>query len=258
MRANQAATSHSNSSFSHNMTRNMSRILRHSISVAFAALSMSASASAQSINLSGNETPSGPFGKGVPATFGQTFVAPTNGNFLQSFSFWLSDDPQGMQNTNASSLLFQAYVMQWDAANGHATGPALYTSAVYSGPTLFSQRYDFVTTNLNMIVGTQYVAFLSASSQLSNIAPTDASTAIETSLNGTYTDGSFVYADNGSDFNALSTDPWFFAGIPEYQTHFAAEFSANAVSIVPEPSSLVLLVTGLSALMVLAVRKKRV
>lgn len=243
-------------------THFMSRTLRRAVAASVTLLALAAAptfVSAQSINLTGNETPSGPFGKGAPATFGQTFTAPTGANFLQTFSFWLSDDPQGTGNANASSMLFQAYVMQWDAANGYATGPVLFTSTVYGGPALFSQRYDFLTTNLSVTAGTQYVAILSSSAQLSNIVGSVANAAVETSLSGTYTDGSFVYADNGSDFSALSTTPWDFTGFaPDYQAHFAADFSANAVSVVPEPSSLVLLVVGLSALTVLAVRKKRV
>ena len=243
-------------------TTSMTKILSRSVRATIAVFSIAAAASvagAQSINLPDNETPTFYFGKGgASATYGQTFTAPTGGNFLQTFSFWLGDDPQGLGTTNAPSLLFQAYVMQWDAANGHATGPVLYSSSVYGGPTSLSQRYDFASPNVAVSAGTQYVAFLSASNSFGNIVPTDATALMETSLLGTYTGGAFVFTDNGSDFNSLSTNPWDFTGFgPDYQAHFAADFSANAVSVVPEPSSLVLLVAGLSTLMVLAVRKKR-
>lgn len=257
-----ATTQHPATTLANSLSSNsMSRIFRRSIAataaiVCIAATSMTAGA--QSISLPDNETPFNGFGKGAYETFGQTFTAPAGGNFLQTFSFWLGDDELGNGTLNAPSLLFSAYVMEWDTANNHATGPVLYSSAVYSGPSSPSQRFDFVTTNVAVNAGTQYVAFLSASASLADIATTDAYAFMETTLLGTYTGGSFFFTDNGSDFNALSTDPWQFIGAPDSQAHFAAEFSRSAVSVVPEPSSLVLLVTGLSALMVLAVRKKRV
>ena len=239
----------------------MKRTFRRSVAASAALLSLvlaPASAHAQSLNLSENETPTSPFGKGAAsATYGQTFMAPAGGNFLQTFSFWLGDDAN-QNTTNSSSLLFQAYVMQWDAASGHATGPALFTSSVVSGPTSFAQRYDFASPNVAMTAGTQYVAFLSASESFGAITQTEATAYMETSLLGTYTGGAFVFTDNGSDFSALTTTTWDFTGFPEYQAHFFADFSTDAVSVVPEPSSLVLLVTGLSALMLLAARKKRV
>ncbi|MBC8087250.1 MAG: PEP-CTERM sorting domain-containing protein [Phycisphaerae bacterium] len=220
--------------------------------VAFAAVS----ASAQTISLPDNDSPTFGLGKGnATTTFGQTFTTPTGFNFLQSFSFWLSDDAS-LGATNPGDLLFQAYVMQWDAANGHATGPVLYTSAVQSGPSAFSQRYNFAATNTALNGSAQYVAFLSASEQLSNIPGTDASAVMETSLLGTYTGGQFVYTSNGANFGLLSTDPWEFTGFPEYQTHFEATFSNAAVSVVPEPASLLLLVSG--ALMLFAIKRKRV
>lgn len=249
------ATVHANPSYTVSMSRTLRRgIAATAVMIGLVASSMSASA--QSINLTDNETPFNGFGKGGFATFGQTFTAPTN--FLQTFSFWLGDDAQVQGTLNAPSLLFQAYVMEWDAANSHATGPVLYSSSVFGGPTLASQRYDFLTTNLSVSSGTQYVAFLSASASLSDIAPTEAYAFMETTSLGTYTGGSLFFADNGSDLNALSTDPWQSFGAPESQAHFSADFSRSPVSTVPEPSSLVLLVAGMSALMVLAVRKKRV
>jgi len=217
-----------------------------------------ASASAQTISLPENDSPTFGFGKGnATTTFGQTFTTPTGFNFLQSFSFWLSDDV-GLGATNPGNLLFQAYVMQWDGANGYATGPVLYTSSIQTGPTALSQRYTFAATNTAVSANTQYVAFVSASSQLSNILGTDASAVLESSLLGTYTGGQFVYTNNGGDFGALSMSPWEFTGFPEYQTHFEATFSNAAVSLVPEPSSLVLLAGGLVTVMLLTLKRKRV
>lgn len=220
---------------------------------------LSATASnAQTISLPNNDAPTGPFGKSSTATYGQTFMAPVGFNVLQNFSFWLSNDP-GLGTSNPSSLSFRAYVMQWDAINGHAVGPALYSSAVQSGPSTFSQRYDFAATNTLLNASVNYVAFLSASGLFASIGPAVATAGVESSLTGTYTGGQFVYTDNGDSFGKLTTDAWDFAGgLPEYQAHFNASFSRAAITAVPEPSSLILLVTGVSALLIVVARKKRV
>lgn len=212
------------------------------------------SATAQTLSLPDSDLPTSGFGKGATPTFGQTFTAPAA--YLQSFSFWLSNDP-GL-TANPGSLLFQAYVMRWDATNGYTTGPVLYTSAVQTGPTAFSSRYNFAATNVLLNPSMQYVAFLSASSQLANIGATDANAVMETSFLGTYTGGQFVFTDNGANLATLSTTPWDFTGLPEYQSHFEATFTSAAVSVVPEPSSLMLLLSGAMAVLVVAMKKKRV
>jgi hypothetical protein len=232
------------------------RTIRSALTVsAFALAATTAPAYAQVISLPDNELPTAGFGKGATTTFGQTFTAPTGFSFLQTFSFWLSNDP-GL-TTNSSSLLFQAYVMEWDSFNGHAVGPVLYTSGVQSGPTANSQRYNFDVTSIGLNPIAQYVAFLSASTQLSNIVPSDATAAMETSFLGTYTGGQFVFTTNGADFSSLSTDPWKFTGMPEYQSRFEATFSDAAVSVVPEPSSLMLLALGVLTVLLVVAKRKR-
>lgn len=238
------------------MTRTLRRTYK-AATIALTALALATStASAQTLSLPDNEIPTWGLGKGATATMGQTFFAPTGFSVLQSFSFWLSNDP-GLA-INPTALTFQAFVMQWDAANGHATGPVLYTSAAQSGPTAFSQRYNFAATNTALDPSLQYVAFLSASPFLGSITPTDANAVLETSLLGTYTGGAFVFFDNGSDFSALATTPWDYTGDPSYQSHFEATFTDAAVSLVPEPSSIALLVSGLAAILIVAVKRKRV
>lgn len=213
---------------------------------------------AQTINLPNNESSTGPFGKSSTATYGQTFVTPVGFNYLQNFSFWLSNDP-GLAAANSSSLRFRAYVMQWDAVNGHAIGDALYSSTVRSGPTALSQRYDFASTNTLLNASLKYVAFVSASGLFGTIGAAEATAGMETSLLGGYTGGQFVFADNGDNFGLLKTDAWLLSGdFPDYQARFNANFSRAAITAVPEPSSLILLVTGLSSLLVVAARKKRV
>lgn len=237
----------------------MSRHVQRSVAATIAALMFSASiAGAQAISLPNNDAPSAPFGKSSTATYGQTFTAPNGFNYLQNFSFWLTND-LAMGLSNPSSLKFRAYVMQWDANNGHAIGPVLYSSTIQSGPTAFSQRYDFASTNTLLNGSAQYVAFLSASGLFGSIAPANATAGMESSLAGTYTGGQFVFTDNGDNFGLLTSNTWDLAGdLPEYQAHFNANFTSATVAIVPEPSSLMLLVTGFSALLVVAVKRKRV
>lgn len=213
-----------------------------------------ATSAAQTLDLSQNELTISPFGKASTATYGQTFMTAGGFNTLQNFSFWLND---GFDSQNAADVRFKAYIMQWDATNGHATGPVLYSSGLQSGPSGASQRYDFITGPLLLNGGSQYVAFLSASGLFASM-PATATTEMEITVEGTYTGGQFVYADNGDDFDALSSTEWdFWNNTPELQTHFFAEFSGD-VSVVPEPSTVLLLAIGLSAMLVVAMKKKRV
>ena len=243
---------------SSHLLSSMSPRVRRSISATIAAVMLAATASsAQTISLSGNDAPTAPFGKSFTATYGQTFTAPIGFNFLQNFSFWLTNDAS-LGISNPSSLRFRAYVMGWDVINGRALGPVLYTSTMQSGPTALSQRYDFAATNTALSGSSQYVAFLSASGLFGTIGVAEATAGVEASLLGTYTGGQFVFTDNGDSFGKLTTDAWDFAsGLPEYQAHFAASFSRTAITAVPEPSSLVLLVAGLSATFFAGVRRKR-
>lgn len=229
------------------------------IAATMAAVAFSASAlSAQIIDQPKNESSTGVFGKGGSSTFGQTFLAPTGFNTLQSFSFWLTND-DGLGATNSSSLLFRAYVMQWDVANGHTTGSTLYSSAVRSGPTSMSERYDFSTVSALLTPGLQYVAFLSVSGLSSSINADVATAGMETTFDGEYAGGQFVFTDTGDDLAALNSGEWDYSGgIPGYQARFHAEFTTGAVSVVPEPSTVLLMFSGLSALLFVAIKRKRV
>lgn len=236
------------------------RVIALTMTVPFAAAILFSvrpgAAMAQTISITGNETPAGGFGKPNAATFGQTFKAPTGFTSLQSFSFWLQNDVTAGA-LNASSLQFRAYIMPWDNVNGKAAGPAQYTSATRTGPTALSQRYDFTVPGLALTANTSYVALLSASGLFGSIANSQSLAVMETTFNSSYANGQFVFTDNGDDLGKLISTQWQFTGFPDYQTHFAATFTP-AVVTVPEPSSLALLVTGFLALMVVAVRRKGV
>lgn len=257
--ANAMLTTGSSPDLQRSHTALMKRIARN-IAATIAALTLATSSvGAQAISIPGDGTPFGPFGKGIDATtIGQTFITPTGLNYLQSFSFWLSDDT-GIDNSNPSSLLFRGYLMQWDATNGRATGPVLFSSAVNAGPTAASQRYDFNATNTLLETGVQYVAFLSSTGLMSSIGADMAIANLEGTSTGTYADGGAVFAYNGDDFDVLSSEEWGYTGfIPGYQARFDAAFTASAVSVVPEPSTYLLMFTGLSAVLLVAMKRKRI
>lgn len=95
-----------------------------------------------------------PFGLPNTATYGQTITAPATASVLQGFSFQI--------NSQGVAFPFQAYVYAWDAANSHATGPALYTSPVITttGDNAF-HAYSFAVPSMSLTPGTQYVLFAS-------------------------------------------------------------------------------------------------
>ncbi len=198
---------------------------------------------------------SGPFGKSsaqYPASLavGQTFLAPNGFSYLQSFSFWLANDP-GL-TINASALQFQAYVALWD---GSKAGPIAYTSSVVTGPSSSTpQAYTFAGLNLALNPNQQYVAFFTSIAQNGSIAPAEASAAIQTVFDPAYaySGGSFV-STNGSSFSDLTTVDWDNTGFAEYQTQFSAVFTSN---VVPEPSSAALVAGGMFALLLVARRRR--
>ncbi len=200
---------------------------------------------------------SGPFGKpsaSFPASLavGQTFTVPLGYSFLQSFSFWLAEDP-GL-TTNGSALQFRGYVAEWD---GTKAGNVLFSSGVMSGQNCLSvqQACSFTAPNVAVNGGQQYVAFLSSVEFFTQIASPDASLAINTVFDAAfaYSGGAFVSTNAGSSLADLSTMDWENTGTPEYQTQFAANFTTN---VVPEPSSFLLIIAGGAGVWMLSRRRR--
>ena len=201
-----------------------------------------------------------PFGKPNTATYGQTFVVPSSDNVLNSFSFFLRDLGGG------PDLEFQGYVAAFDPTIGvsRIVGANLFTSAVRSGPSTTDTftRYDFDTGGLSLTPGSTYVAFLSASGHFGAIPLTDAITAwgqIQTAAIDPYPDGHFVFNNNGDDFSLLSTTAWtsFDGGDLAFEMQFTNGAEPSSPGVVPEPSTVVLMGTGLGLLGMGVVRKRR-
>ena len=192
-----------------------------------------------------------PFGKPNSATYGQTFTVPATDNVLQSFSFFLRDF------SSASELVFQGYVAAWDPATMVLTGPLLFQSSLRSGPTTTTfTRYDFDVGGVPLTTGGTYVAFLSVSGFFNNIPVTDALSAwgnMQTSNMNPYPGGAFVVSNSGDSFSDLSTFAW---GVQTSDLAFEVVLGETP-TVIPEPSTVLLMGTGMGLLLLGVARRKR-
>lgn len=208
-------------------------------------LAMSATmASAQSVSLSSNGSTIGGFGPapdGVPAV-GQVFSA--GNNYLTSFGFFLTNDPNTNVNGVGSNLQFRAYVYGFDGST--VTGSALYTSPVTSGTDATDfQQYLFNTGFTPLVPGNMYVAFLSTAGVAQNGIGFNSFAGTDDAYSG----GDFVFDYGDGTF----TDPSTVGdgGVP-------MAFNAAFATTTPEPNELALIGTGLIGLVPVVRRKLRV
>ena len=189
------------------------------------------------------------WGKDNTQTYGQTITTPTD-NILNSFSFWLGRTSTNYPDPSEPSLDFMAYVYAWDGGASHATGPALYTSSVFTHnatPATPFTEYTFNTGGLSLTTGSVYALFLSTSGLAGSGRIQWEATGEE------YAGGNFVFLNNGENTSAWTTDEW---SVYASDLHFEANF-AGVSTTVPEPSTWLMLVTGLLALGVVAMRRRR-
>lgn len=167
-----------------------------------------------------------PFGYPNTATYGELFTAPSNGdNNLSSFSFYMGS-PEAPGN-----IITGAYIATWD---GSKAGTLMYSSASYNYDNAGDEELTFNTGGLGLQGGSQYVAFLSIS-QFYGQSQGSAFVSQGSSINGL---NGFVYNNNAGDFNSLFTTAWSGPLTPDW----AVNLDFNSV---PEPSSLILLGSGL-------------
>lgn len=176
-----------------------------------------------------------PFGRPDTATYGQTFVAPLVDNVLDSFDFDLYD---GVDT-------FKFYVMEWDGSK--ATGPILYESSTLTGPGGLT-TYTINTGGVSLVGGGSYVGFISTSALPGN---TGASFSYLGSVD--YTDGRFVFLNNGPDAGQWTTTSWNYFGSTDWA--FTAKFSPGSPAV-PEPGTVAML-AGMGGAALLVIRRRR-
>jgi hypothetical protein len=201
-----------------------------------------------------------PFGKPNTATYGQTFVVPSSDPVLNSFSFFLRDLGGG------PDLRFQGYVAAFDPTIGvtRVVGANLFESAIRSGPTTIGSftRYNFDVGDLALTPGATYVAFLSASGHFGVIPLSNATASwgqIQTDAIDPYGPGHFVFNNSGDDLSLLSTTSWlsFDGGDLAFELQFAGGAEPSGPTVVPEPSTVLLVGTGMAILLLGIARRRR-
>lgn len=181
----------------------------------------------------------------VSHTVGQTFVVPAGAGALTAFRFYLRDDPYtpvGTGEDQENPVQFRGYIMQWDAANGHATGSVLYqSSGRVTTDNGLRESFEFDTGQLNLAAGTPYVAFVNLLDYLeTHYNNTSVVLGRSSAPGGTYSGGSLVSATDGAlTFAALGTDAW--SVFANEDVEFQAFFASAAV---PEPAVLLLTLLG--------------
>jgi hypothetical protein len=166
-----------------------------------ALLALSAPASAQTIDtipLWNGTSFISTWGSPNTSTYGQTFTPGVQQTRLSSFTVEL-------QQSSGAAPQYQAFLYQFD--NNRITGPALYTSGVFTAPT--GAAYTPVTINTGSVVlspGQQYVVFLTLSTQPAQPSGGYRYGALTT--NAAIPNGQFVFMNNGTVFGDLAANPW--------------------------------------------------
>jgi hypothetical protein len=166
-----------------------------------------------------------PFGYPNTSTYGELFTAPSSPDTnLASMSFYMGSSLGG------GNIITGAYVGTWA---GDRLGTLLYDSGSFNYDNNGDEKLTW-TPNITLTPGAQYVMFLSISNfygQSGGESYVSQGSSIS-GLNG------FVYNNNAGDFNALYNTSWSGPLTPDW----AVDLQFNSV---PEPSSLLMLGTGL-------------
>ncbi len=239
---------------------------RAAVAVFFGCALFAATGHAQTttIGFNGLSTFDGSFGKyadsGTFPTFAQTFVTPTTAPYLQRFSVFLADD-----FGYGSQLKFTAHVFEFDVINYRVVSAPLFSSVVQTGSSNIGDNplkpfdtYVFSNTsnalNLLLAANKTYAIVLTTlgvgASTFTSLFD-GASNSIEASDVSNYVGGRALRSHAVNTLSALSLNGAF-ENANAADLAFTADFTRN---IVPEPSTGVLVCSGLALLLLL--RKRR-
>ncbi len=158
---------------------------------------------------------------GVPntATYGQTITVPDGPAELSTFSIAM-DVP--------ATVVFRGAVQAWDGTAGMATGPVLYLGDPTSTSGTGMETITF-SPSIPITAGA-YVLYTTVSYDYAVGSGTGRRAA---STADPYADGQFVYMNNGSGIDALTTSTW--SNIGGYDAGFTVVFAAAPVVEPPAP-----------------------
>ena len=181
-------------------------------------------------------------------TLAQTFVTPSGFPYLQQFTLYMTESFGGVDTR------FRAYVYEFDGNIGALNLAQLrYRSGEFAGSSNFLgfDSFLFSTPNLLLDATKQYAFVLSASEPFLSIPDFSTTFAGGTDVDE-YADGALFGAFNDGNFGALGVGGTLTAVQGSPDMSFNATFSSQ---IVPEPSTIWLVVAG-AALVGLVARRR--